>query len=215
MTGGIATIGSRSENRGGVSGLQTAASSGVDLLSHLVNGPQLSPNDFAVLGLLAEAPTHGFAISKELGPHGSVGRILTVHRPLTYRALGRLVELGFASPMQTEPGDAGPQRVIHRITPTGRRRLNRWLREPVGHIRDMRIQFQLKLVLLHRSATSPLELVRAQRRVLQPTLSALDNPAGNATDDLELWRQHNAAAAASYLDHLEARYNRSCSLCSD
>jgi PadR family transcriptional regulator AphA len=172
-----------------------------------MDGPQLSLTDYAVLGLLAEGPTHGFAISKELGPEGPMGRILTVRRPLTYRALDRLVDIGFAAPMHTEPSDAGPQRVIHRITPIGRRRLKRWLRQPVEHVRDMRIEFQLKLALLHRSGASPLELVRAQRRVLQPTLSVLDNPAEDTPDHLELWRQHSATAAAAYLDHLEVKYS--------
>jgi DNA-binding PadR family transcriptional regulator len=188
--------------------LQAAASSTVHLLLPLVlmEEPQLSLTDYAVLGLLAEGPTHGFAISKELGPEGPVGRILTVRRPLTYRALDRLVDIGFAEPLHREPGDAGPQRVIHRINPTGRRALNRWLKQPVGHIRDLRIEFQLKLALLRRSGKSPLDLIRAQRNALQPTLAALDSPVEDIPDHVELWRQHNATAAAAYLDHLQAIY---------
>ena len=56
----------------------------------------LSPTEHAVLGLLAEAPTHGFTIPKELAPGTSVGRVLTVRRPLVYRALDRLVALRLA-----------------------------------------------------------------------------------------------------------------------
>jgi DNA-binding PadR family transcriptional regulator len=205
----LATVTSRSETRDDKAVPQTAASQGVGLLSFLVAEPQLSLTDFAVLGLLAEGPSHGFALSKALGPEGPVGRILTVRRPLAYRALARLVELGLVEPVHTEPGDAGPQRVIHRITTTGGCCLSRWLLEPVAHVRDLRIGFQLKLVFLHRSGTSPLELIKAQRRVLQPTLSALDSSAEEVADDLELWRQHNAVAAAAYLDHLQARYGRS------
>jgi DNA-binding PadR family transcriptional regulator len=161
---------------------------------------QLSTTEYAVLGLLGEGPTHGFALAKLLGPEGAVGRILTVRRPLTYRALDRLVELGFAEPVHREPGDSGPQRTIHKITPAGRRRINRWLKQPVSHIRQMRIEFQLKLAILHRHGISPFDLIVAQRDALRPTLSALDD--GGGTDHLELWRQHNAAAAAAYLDHL-------------
>ncbi len=125
--------------------------------------PQLSLTEYAVLGVLAESPAHGFAISKALAADGQVGRVLTVRRPLTYRALDRLVEAGLAEPDHSEPGDAGPERIIHRITPTGRRHLKRWLTKPVQHIRDMRIEFQLKLTLLNRAGKSPLALVRAQR----------------------------------------------------
>ena len=168
--------------------------------------PELSLTEYAVLGVLAEHPVHGFAISKALAPAGQVGRVLTVRRPLIYRALDRLVEAGLAAAVHTEPGDAGPERIIHRITPTGKRRLKGWLAEPVQHIRDMRIEFQLKLTLLSRSGQSPLTLVRAQRDVLQPTLAALDGITDEPPDHVELWRQHNAAATDAYLRHLEAVY---------
>ena len=111
-----------------------------------------------------------------------------------------------AAAVHTEPGDAGPERIIHRITPPGKRRLKNWLSEPVQHIRDMRIEFQLKVTLLNRAGQSPLALVRAQRVVLQPTLAALDSTTDQLPDHVELWRQHNAAATDAYLRHLEALY---------
>lgn len=167
-----------------------------------------SPTEYAVLGVLAEGPSHGFALSKQLGPDGEVGRVLTVRRPLVYRALGRLVDAGLAEPVHSEKGDAGPQRVVHRITARGRRRLRRWLEDPVEHIRDMRIEFLLKLTLLRRAGNSPLALVRAQRATLDPTLAAFDDRENERDDHVELWRQHNAAAAAAYLDDLEVLYSR-------
>jgi PadR family transcriptional regulator AphA len=169
---------------------------------------QPSLTEYAVLGLLAEGPTHGFAISKELEPDGAVGRILTVRQPLVYRALGRLVNAGLAESVSVEPGDAGPQRVVHRITSRGRRHLMSWLSQPVEHVRDLRIEFLLKLVLLHRSGTSPVALVAGQRATLHETLTALENPAGETTDPIELWRKHNAAAVAAYLVNLEDLYRR-------
>jgi DNA-binding PadR family transcriptional regulator len=166
-----------------------------------------SLTEYAVLGLLAAGPTHGFAISKALQPDSEIGRVITVRRPLVYRALDRLVDAGLATPGHTEPGDAGPNRVVHRIARSGRRRLDLWLNSPVGHVRDMRIEFQLKLALLQRLERSPLELVVLQRRMLEPTLAALDVPAKESIDHLELWRRHNAAAAASYLESLEKHYS--------
>jgi PadR family transcriptional regulator AphA len=172
-----------------------------------VEHPQLSLTEYAVLGLLAEGPTHGFAISRELAASGPVGRVLTVRRPLTYRALDRLVTLRLAEPVYSEPGDGGPQRVIHKATRLGKRRLRRWLEEPVRHVRDMRIEFQLKLVMLQRSGASPLALIERQRRLLQPTLVALDSYSQDPPDLLELWRQHNAAATDGYLKALEKLFS--------
>jgi PadR family transcriptional regulator AphA len=123
-----------------------------------------------------------------------------------YRALDRLVLAGLAEAGHTEPGTSGPNRLIHRITPSGRSSLNRWLSRPVAHIRDMRIEFQLKLALLERLGRSPLVLIRRQRAALAPTLSALDS-LSDSTDSLELWRRHNAIAAGTYLESLERLYS--------
>jgi len=166
----------------------------------------LSLTEYAVLGLLAERPQHGFAISRDLATTGSIGKILAVRRSLVYRALDRLVEEGLVEPKGTEPGDVGPQRVIHRITPRGRSYLRRWLSEPVEHIRDIRLGFQLKLAFLDRSGQSPLRLLDAQRAVLESTLAALDGRPEGSSNHLELWRQYNAQAAAAYLDHLQSLY---------
>lgn len=165
---------------------------------------RLSTTEYAVLGILAEGPTHGFAVSKQLDADGEVGRVFTVRRPLVYRALDRLVDAGYAVPVAKERGDSGPQRVIHRISPSGRRRLGIWLAEPVEHIRDLRVEFVLKVTLLVRSGRSPASLIRAQRRALAPTFDALERI--DPDDHVELWRRHTAVAAAAYLADLERRH---------
>jgi DNA-binding PadR family transcriptional regulator len=171
-----------------------------------MTAPRLSVTECAVLGVLAEEPAHGFALAKELGPDSGVGRVYTVRRPLVYRALDRLVELGYVEPVATERGDAGPDRVILRVTAAGRGRLDDWLAEPVTHIRDLRIGFLLRLTLIERAGRSPGSLIRAQKAALEPTLSALEEPPSEPDDPVELWRRHNAAAAASYLAELEERH---------
>jgi PadR family transcriptional regulator AphA len=168
--------------------------------------PRLSTTEYAVLGVLAEEPRHGFALAKELEPDGEVGRVFTIHRPLVYRALDRLVDLVYAAPVATEKGDAGPQRVIHSVTPAGRKRLKVWLAEPVAHVRDLRLQFLLKVILLTRSDRSPVDLIRKQREALASTFDALDDPT-TPRDPVELWRHHTASAASAYLDELERTFS--------
>mgnify|MGYP002033284787 CR=1 FL=1 len=168
--------------------------------------PHLSITEYAVLGILASRPNHGFALSKELGRNSDVGKIFTVRRPLVYRALNRLVDAGYAEPVATEKGTAGPQRVIRHATLAGRERLKRWLEEPEEHIRDLRIGFLLKLALLLRAQRSPMNLIKKQRRVLDDTLLALESSTTEPTDHVELWRLHNATAAVAYLDELEGTY---------
>ncbi|MCB0996264.1 MAG: PadR family transcriptional regulator [Acidimicrobiales bacterium] len=160
--------------------------------------PEPSLTEWVVLALLAESPMHGFAVGKELRPDTDLGRVLTVHRPLVYRALDRLVAAGLAEPHHTEPGDAGPNRTLHRPTRRGRARLDRWLDRPVDHIRDLRIEFVVKLRLNQRRGRDATRLVTAQRAALGPTFERL----ARAPDDdvVDSWRRHNAAAARSFLD---------------
>lgn len=164
--------------------------------------PVLSVTEHAVLGILCEAPSHGFAISKQLDADSEVGKVFTVPRALVYRALGRLVEGGYARQVTTEKR-GGPKRVVHEATAEGDRALRHWLAVPVGHIRDLRIEFLLKLTLLRRAGESPLHLIRSQRERLAPTFDALGDPAIDPRDHVEQWRRSNARAAMSYLDTLE------------
>jgi len=161
---------------------------------------ELSLTEQAVLGVLAEGPKHGFAIARELDEGAELGRVFTVRRPLVYRALDRLVEAGFAETLHVEPGDAGPNRTVHRITRRGRNELRRWLDQPVDHVRDLRLELMLKLALLARSGRSAGDLVGRQREVLRPTLAALE--AAGSEEPVEMWRRHIARAADAYLAEL-------------
>ena len=163
-----------------------------------------SLTEWAVLGLLREQSSHPFAIARHLATDGDLGRVLTVRRPLVYRALDRLVEAGLAEPHHTEPGDAGPRRTVHRITPKGRIQARRWLECPVDHVRELRLEFLLKVAFVSRSGGSISRLVANQRMALRRTVEALlalpDEP-----DAADLWRHHQAAATLSFLEDMTDR----------
>ncbi len=164
--------------------------------------PDLSRTEWVVLALVVESPRHGFAIAKELAADTDLGRILTVHRPLVYRALDRLESAGLVGRGSTE-SDRGPQRVVMKATRKGKAALRSWLLEPVDHVRDLRITFLVKLRLCERSGLAAHTLIAAQQDTLAETLEHLAEPS-EAADVVDLWRQHNAAAAASFLDELTA-----------
>lgn len=162
---------------------------------------ELSLTEWVVLGVLAEAPSHGFAVAKELRGDADLGRVITVHRPLVYRAMDRLGDAGFIEAAKTEPG-RGPTRVVHRCTRRGRARADRWLAQPVDHVRDLRIEFLVKLRLRQRRGLETRELVRAQRDALADTLDQLTSDTSD--DVVDVWRRHNAWAARTFLDQLAA-----------
>ena len=163
--------------------------------------PSLSLNEWTVLALLGEGAAHGFALARELEPTSDLGRIFMVHRPLVYRALSRVVALGLAEPHLTEPGVAGPRRTQHRLTHTGRAAVAAWLATPVDHVRDLRIEFLLKLRLNERSHLDHSKLVHHQQAALADTINQLIE-VGQDADVVDLWRRQNALATSAFLTSL-------------
>lgn len=162
-----------------------------------------SLTEWVVLALVAEGPAHGFALAREVDVGSDLGRIITVRRPLVYRALDRLVAAGLAQPQHTEPGNAGPTRTVHGLTRSGRLALDRWLASPVGHVRDLRIEFLVKLRLVERSGIDAAPLVSAQRQALDAALANLSEERA-APDVVDRWRRHNASAVEAFLDEISS-----------
>ena len=66
---------------------------------------ELTTGEWAVLALVEEAPTHGFAVAKLLAPGGEVGRVWAMRRPLVYRTLDVLDGRELTHAAGTEPSD--------------------------------------------------------------------------------------------------------------
>jgi DNA-binding PadR family transcriptional regulator len=159
----------------------------------------LSLTEGAVLALVAEQPVHGFAVARQLEPETDLGRILTVHRPLVYRAIDQLVGAGLAKRSAPVEGERGPKRQIVAPTQTGAAELEKWLATPVAHVRDVRIELLLKLRLLERRGDDPSSLLAKQRKSLDEPLRSLTSsqPSGDVVDR---WRQMTAEATLRFLE---------------
>lgn len=161
----------------------------------------LSLTEHVVLSLVVEGVAHGFGVARDLDREADLGRILTVRRPLVYRALERLAGLGLVETVAEEPGAGGPRRRIYRATRRGRRVDGRWLATPEEHVRDLRQGFLIKMRLLRRRGLDPTGLVLAQREALDATLQRLEE-IGHEEDVVERWRRHNAHSVRAFLDDL-------------
>ena len=164
--------------------------------------PELSLGEWATLTLLRERPTHGWAIVKLLAPSGEVGSVWSLSRPLVYRAMERLEAMELAAPIGVQQLGAR-SRVLLTTTPLGQRFVDRWLSAPVDHVRDVRTELLLKLVLRQRRDLDLAPLVRAQQRRLGAMLRRLEHPGND--DVVSLWRAESAASVRRFLAEVEER----------
>jgi PadR family transcriptional regulator AphA len=159
---------------------------------------ELSLAEAVCLTLVAREPTHGWSIVKTLAPEGDIGRIWSLSRPLTYRALTALRDDGLIEPQGLEPG-GGPPRTIWRATERGRRLARAWLRRPVRHLRDMRTEFLLKVALGAPAGA----LARAQLDAFAPVFAGRQRSAdGDPGDIVARWRVESAEATNRFLRSL-------------
>ena len=164
----------------------------------------------AVLAMLSERPAHGFAIARLTAPGGELGRIWHIPRPVIYRSIGRLLDLGLLAPQAVESG-RGPQRTLYSVTPPGAAAVAHWLDTPVQHIREVRSHLLLKLALLDRAGGDPTGLLARQKATLEPIADAIkaESP-GSAGFDATLlaWRRATTAATMNFLDDLTRATSR-------
>lgn len=168
---------------------------------------QLSLAEFAVLGVVAEGRQHGFAVARLLAPDGELGRVYGVARPAVYRAIERLTDARLIKTLKAEPGERGPRRTPLTVTPAGRRTLDAWLWIPVRHVRQIRTEFLVKVLLIERAGGDPSPLIRAQIEIITPVVEAITGRHGGATGSeraVSLWRSHSAQATLQFLEELAA-----------
>lgn len=164
---------------------------------------ELLLGEWACLGVLAAERAHGFAVAKRLAPAGDVGRVWSLSRPLTYRAIEQLAARGLIAATGEEPGQAGGPRTIYGLTRRGRHALRRWLSEPAVHLRDVRTELLLKLVLCGLADVDPAPLIEAQRTLSAPVARrwAAEIRQGRS-DPVSLWRYESSRAVVRFLDRV-------------
>ncbi len=163
----------------------------------------MSLTEWLVLGLVCEQPTHGFAVARLLAAGGSLGQVWRVPKPVIYRSLQRLEQLGLIQAAGEEPTSQGPVRLVLAATPAGYEAAAAWLARPVAHARDVRSELLVKLALLDRAGQPAAPLLAAQREQLLPIAAALRDrlaEAGGFERTLALWRYETVSATLRFLN---------------
>ncbi|MGD9794968.1 MAG: PadR family transcriptional regulator [Acidimicrobiia bacterium] len=160
--------------------------------------------EWACLGLLFLEPSHGFAIAARLKPDGDIGRVWSLSRPLTYRALEQLEQRGLIAAVGEERGIAGGNRTIYAPTRAGRARIRKWMKEPVAHSRDLRSELLLKLLIAEMADIDVSSMLDAQSDVIAAVAAAhrAKVPDRGRADVVDLWRAESSEAALRFLERV-------------
>lgn len=134
----------------------------------------------------------------------NVGRVWSLSRALTYRSLEQLAVRGYVQPVGEEPGIAGGNRTILAATRAGRAQLRGPAAAPVLHLRDLRSELLLKLIVAERcqidvGACSPPSVRTHIAEMTEAIAAQIEQTPG---DVVALWRGESSQAALRFLDRL-------------
>jgi DNA-binding PadR family transcriptional regulator len=153
-----------------------------------------------VLALIVQQPRHGWALHEELAPHGEIGRAWTLSRQLVYRAIDTLEADGLVKRAQPKDG-GGADKVIISPTAKGKAHTKAWLDQPVEHLRDVRTELVVKMMLRERAGLSAQSFLTAQQETFAPLLRAIES--SPAQTPVDMWRRESASAVKRFLTRLE------------
>jgi PadR family transcriptional regulator AphA len=103
----------------------------------------LTPAEYAVLGLVREKPAYGYELQRQLNGEHGLGRVCPVEPAMVYAILKSLSGLELIDGVWDN--SAYPPKAVYTATDEGAAVIARWLRSPVARMREVRLQFLVKL----------------------------------------------------------------------
>lgn len=132
----------------------------------------LSP-EFALLGLLSQAPAHGYELHQKLADE--LGQIWHLSQSQIYNILNRLEAKSYIrGTLQEQEGL--PAKRLFRLTPSGKQRFETWLRSPSrASVRAIRLEFTTRLYFSYAiSSQLTQQLIDAQINEIRSGLERLN-----------------------------------------
>ena len=169
----------------------------------------LATAEYAVLGLLRRRPAHGYDLQRRLGGGVGIARVCHVEPAMVYAILKSLSGLELIDGTWDESDY--PPKAVYALTPEGEHAFERWLRQPVARMREVRSDFLLKLYFAN------LEDRGLGRDLLEAQLAACDEYAASIQAELaaadpggfdEIVLQSKASAARSTKEWIELCLSR-------
>jgi len=165
---------------------------------------ELSPAEYAILGLLYHQPMHGYQIAQELAPNRGLGLICPLRLSNVYFLLGNLERRRLIA-VDHRQQDVYPPKTVLKATAAGKRAFESWLWRPVSRLREVRLDFPLKLYFLGQEDVEKiLRLLDGQiefcQRYLSEWRALMESAEPDSFDRLAM--QSKVAAGQGTLDWL-------------
>ena len=100
------------------------------------------PAEFPILAVINIAPVHGYDVWRYL--KRNLGTVWQMGRSQVYGLLAQLERAGMVRHERVEQSNL-PARKVFYLTEEGQAAVDRWIREPVDHVRELRVEFPTKL----------------------------------------------------------------------
>ncbi len=134
---------------------------------------ELLPGEYAILGLLLEGPMHGYEMARHFEGH-ELTTVCPIEQSSLYTYLRNVEARELVTWEETRVG-ARPPRKMYSLTESGEQAVRRWLDAPVMRLREVRLDFLLKLYFLHRlDPDAERELLHVQIDVCRDYLGTLE-----------------------------------------
>jgi PadR family transcriptional regulator, regulatory protein AphA len=144
---------------------------------------QFNSAEYPVLAVVGLAPVHGYDVWRYLKTH--LGTVWQMGRSQVYGLLSQMERDGLVRHERVEQANL-PARKVFSLTPAGRGAIEQWIREPVRHIRDFRLEFPTKFHFAQaRSQEIARELIEDQVKVCDEKRSQIEWVMAGSTSDIE------------------------------
>ncbi|MEX2445805.1 MAG: PadR family transcriptional regulator [Dehalococcoidia bacterium] len=160
------------------------------------------PGEYAVLGLLALEPRHGYELARVL--EEELAAVCPVEQSLLYAYLRNLERRDLVEWEEVRVG-ARPPRKIFGLTEDGWSVFRAWVHAPVERMREVRQDFLLKVYFLRTlDSTAERRLIRAQIAACEQYVAAATRDARDADGFARLVADSKRTAGEATLTWLRA-----------
>jgi PadR family transcriptional regulator AphA len=145
--------------------------------------------EYALLGLLAAKPCHGYELHKEISALEGLGLVWRVKQAQLYALLDKLEGEGYITARQVTSESHPPRKEYH-LTPTGSQAFTDWLKAPVEHGRELRQDFLAKFFFARQQGQEAAnQVLVAQHNRLVDLLARLEAESASLDADQDFERQ--------------------------